>query len=416
MNIAETEEYETILIQNHIYPCHSFDQADVILIGSCGVVQTTEDKIISQIQEIQKSGKKIIVTGCLPGMIGKQLRKKFPEIYLFKSPQKDKFIEWIKNQSPLLRPLLRKEYQEKDDGFNIIGGSHEGFKRIAIQSGCLDNCTYCSTKIARPFLESKPIPIIMKEIREAYSLGYREFYLGGQDVCTYGLEGKENITNLLDCLIFSCPSDVRIRIGMTNPMATYPFINDLIRFFKNPIIYSFLHLPIQSGSERVLDNMKRGKTKNIYLEIIDRIRKEIPDLTLSTDIIVGFPGETIKDYSNTKELMEISKPDIINSHRYSKRKGTKATNMPDQLSTQEMKSRSKDFHEFRKNLLSKKLHKHINKKYKVMISQINTDGTRVGRTKNYLPVVINKSYELGKIYNVTIHRSTNQSLYSFTND
>ncbi len=319
----------------------SEDKADVIFINSCTVKNKTQSKILSYIQKYFNN-KKIIIGGCL--IKTNNLKKQFPKI---------KILNTI-NLKRLNQNLIRK-----DKNISII----------QISQGCLNECAYCATRIAKGKLKSYPINKIKKEFEKAIDDNCKIIYLTSQDNGCWGFDIGTNLAELLEELIslkgrcvrgnHGLPSgDYKIRIGMINPWHMLKFLDKLIKIYESEKIIKFLHIPIQSGSNKVLKEMKRtGKVEDFIL-IAEKFRKAFPrtkykDSTIATDIIVGYPTETEEDFDKTLELIKKVKPEVLNISAFSSRPKTQAKNLKP-LPSEIIKSRSKKLNElylsYRKSL------------------------------------------------------------------
>lgn len=293
-------------------------EADTILINSCSVKNKTQSKILHYINQYYLS-KRIVVAGCLINTL--DLTNQFPKI---------KILDTL-NLKRLGRPLLRKDKE---------------IAIIQISRGCLNECAYCATKLAKKSLKSYPIKEIRFELEKAVKEGCRKIYLTSQDNGCYGfdLKGKQK-TNLAELLneLTKVEGDYKIRVGMANPQYIKKFLPQLIQSFKSSKIQKFIHIPVQSGSDNILKDMKRGHTTEDFEKIATAFRKAFPrskfkDSTIATDIIVGYPTESEQDFGKTLELMKMVKPEVLNISAFSSRPKTKASKLK-QLSSEMIKKR-----------------------------------------------------------------------------
>jgi len=242
--------------------------------------------------------------------------------------------------------------EEKEHKINIPRIRKEkDTARIVIQEGCLNKCSFCATKLARGNLKSYRIGDIKREVEKSIKEGCKKVYLTGQDLGCYGFDLKTNLPELLDELT-KIEGEFMIRVGMMNPWHVIKILDSLIESYKNPKIMKFLHLPVQSGSEEVLKHMRRIHTVDTFKTIIKKFREEIPNVDIDSDIIVGYPKESEKDFNQTLSLIKEIKPNVLNISRFAARPGTEAYNLK-RLPTQEVKRRSvladKIFKEIKKN-------------------------------------------------------------------
>jgi len=198
---------------------------------------------------------------------------------------------------------------------------------IPINLGCFGNCTYCKTKFARGSVVSSPIEEIVERAKQVASEGVRMIELASEDMGAYGIDLGTNIVELLLRLSDQLPEGVMIRTGMTNPPYILQHIDGIIEALKRPNIFSFMHIPVQSGSDNVLRLMKRDYTVAEFSFLVDRLREAIPDIYLITDIICGFPAESDEDWEATMELARKYRFHGIYSSKFFARPGTPAANM-----------------------------------------------------------------------------------------
>lgn len=367
--------------------------SDIILINTCALKTPSEYKLSREITEIEKKypDKKIRIIGCLPKAFPKH--PKFKKYFL-------KF-DFEKNKVKLNFPRVREN--------KLIG-------IIPVSEGCLNFCSFCAGKLAKGKLFSYPESKILKEIKNAIKDGCKEIYLTSQDMGCYGFDRNTNLVKLLKKIV-SIEGDFLVRIGMMNPQYIVKFINELINIYKSKKIYKFLHIPVQSGSNNILKSMNRTYSVKDFEKIVQTFRKEIPNITISTDIIVGFPGETINDFQKTLDLVERIKPEVLNLTRYFYREGTLATNFPNQLHSRDKKERSRQLSELFEKIYFEKNKKWLQKEFIVLINGKGTKKNQYrGRTLSYTPIIVNsKKNILGYKIKVKIKKIGKSCLISEIN-
>lgn len=308
----------------------SIRQADAVVVNSCGVKSKTEAKVISFINSIPKA-KKVYVGGCLPRMldITKQTRSINGIFDTNTISQLPDIVEhggkWFSNakENKLNKPIVRKN---KDIAI------------IPIAEGCLGNCAYCSVKLARGQLKSYRAEEIIREVKKAVKENCSKIFLTAQDTGCYGEDIGSSLPELLN-EILKIKGDYRIRIGMMNPNQLLPISKEMLAVYKDEKIMKFLHVPVQSGSDRVLKEMNRNYKAADFKRIVKAFRGELPSIRIATDIIVGYPSETDKDFKKTLELVKAVKPDVLNMSKFAPRHGTQAKRMR-QTGTDAIKRRS----------------------------------------------------------------------------
>ena len=270
---------------------------------------------------------------------------------------------------------------------------------LPIAQGCLGHCTYCITKFARGKLLSYDPETLVRDFGSFVNEGAKEILVTAQDTACYGFDIGTDLPTLLNSMLRT-EGDYRVRIGMMNPNHLKKIVDGLIDCMDDGRVYKFLHIPVQSGSNTVLKNMNRGYTVESFLELVDVLRESIPEISIATDIIVGFPGETYEDYELTESLVRTLHADTLNITRFSSRPGTKAASM-EQIHGQVAKRRSTDLTNL-KNEVEYEVNKRlIGSRFRALATEVGKEGTIV-RTEYYRPVVIKEDIPLGTFVDVEI--------------
>lgn len=273
---------------------------------------------------------------------------------------------------------------------------------VPIAQGCAGRCTYCITRVARGRVSSYPIEAIVDQVRRHVERGVREIKLTGQDTAAYGRDSGTNLADLLRA-IDEIPGGFRVRVGMADPLTVYPIVDELVDAYASEKIFTFLHLPVQSGSGEILEAMKREYTVAQFEEIVGVFRRAYPDLTLSTDVIVGFPGETDEQFESTIRLMERTRPEIVNVTRFSARTGTPAASMPNRIVGWRVKERSRRLAHLRFQI-SKEIHERfVGREQDVLVTEQGKPGTLLARTPEYRQVVLRESVSLGAFVRIRLN-------------
>ena len=327
-NIADSEVIAGILSKDFEI-VKDIKKADIIIVNSCGVKNKTQNKITKYIQDLPKT-KKVFVGGCLPRMF--DLKKLVPNVSgFFDVNSITKIKELIKDKKEIFSDkkenLILKSVIRKDK----IG-------RINISKGCLGNCSYCSVKFVRGKLKSYKEEDIIKSIKRALKDDCKLIYLSSQDNSCYGKDIGTNLVNLLKKVV-QIKGDFKVRVGMMNPQHILSFLDELVEVYKNDKILKFIHIPIESGSDKVLKEMNRGYKIKDFKKIVKKFRK-IPKMNIATDIIVGFPLEKKEDFNQTLKLIRKINPEVLNISKFGPRPKTKASKLK-QLKTQIIKERSR---------------------------------------------------------------------------
>ncbi|MFP4655027.1 MAG: tRNA (N(6)-L-threonylcarbamoyladenosine(37)-C(2))-methylthiotransferase, partial [Methanohalobium sp.] len=305
--------------------------ADAVVLNTCTVKYTTEQKILHKIGELGENGVDVIVAGCMPEVQLENILDNNPDAHILgvnsilKISELLASIDGAKNNA---KPLKRLEiFSYEPDGILNVPRTrfNQNIHICQISQGCNNRCAYCIVRAARGKLRSFDIDSIVEDVQAAVSEGCREIWITSQDNAQYGMDKKDDVLlpELLDRVSY-IPGNFKIRVGMMNPFSVYPILDDLLKVYENDKIYKFLHLPIQSASEKVLGYMNRNYTMSEVDEIITKFRDRFDDLTLVTDIIVGFPGEIDEDFYKSVNWVKNYRPDKVNISRYTPRPHTKA--------------------------------------------------------------------------------------------
>jgi len=382
---------------------NSIEKADIILVNTCAVKGKTESQIANYLRKIWKdySKKKFIIAGCLP-VVRKGLVKSIVKKSALVSPHQideiNKIVDEV-SQNKFLEHL-DKTFSAKANMPKLR--INPLINIVQINEGCAGFCSFCITKLAKKRLYSALEKDIIEDITKSMKEGCKEIWLTSQDTGAYGQDNKNNLAELLKKIV-KIKGDFYFRIGMINPDNVKPILNELIKIYKNPKIFKFFHMPIQSGNNVILKKMNRNYSIKDCENIIKKFRKNIPNLTLSTDIICGFPGETEKQFNDSIKLIKKIKPDIVNISRFWPRPGTKAALMPNQINGAITKKRSTKLAEIHHQIALEKNNKWIGWKGWVLIDEKGKNNTWKGRNFAYKQVIVKSSKNiLGKKINVEI--------------
>ena len=394
-NKSDASLLKGILKENNHNIVGNINDAETLVILTCTVIGTTEQRMLSRLKTFKKTGKKVIVAGCMASVQADLVRSILPNAKLL-PPQ-------FSHQIPeLLNEKIVDFYEENKTKFS----KHydDIIAPISIAEGCMFSCSYCITSLARGKLKSYPIDEINRDICYAMKQGCKEIQLTAQDTSSYGLDFNQNLGKLL-LEISKIIGDYRVRVGMMNPYTCNMNLNSIVEGFGDSRIYKFLHLPVQSGNNDILKKMDRKYSVEEFFTIIKKFREKYPEITISTDIIVGFPTETDEQFQSSIDLINLLKPDITNITRYSARPFTKAKKMKGRLKTETVKERSKILTDLCNKKSKNNNRNHIGKKYNILVTEKGKNNTYVGRAENYKPVVIKNNVKIGDIIPVEIIKS-----------
>ena len=424
LNQADSDLISWELRKRKYASSDSEKNADVVIINTCTVKSATENKIVERIRRLVAGKKPIVISGCMSAN-EKLIRKIAPNAPIVGTAS----IFQITNAIEDALSGIGTVYKNKEDKETLFRPITAPIMRIPICEGCTNNCYFCQTKIARPFLFSYRPKTILRWIEDGVTHGAKEIQLTAMDTGVYGMgiktgneTGSNLETNLPSLLSAICKTkgNFRVRLGMINPQHAKRMCEQLISAMTHKKMYKFLHVPVQSGSERVCRDMNRKHTVKDFVAVAEAARKKIPNITIATDIIVGYPTETEADFEDTVRLMEKVKPEIVNVSKFSPRDGTIARGIK-QLSTQVVKGRS-----VRLTAVVRKIGAEKNKKFLGRIVEVLITGRRkqhgvrhsgdyTGRTIEYRQVAV-KGFtgKIGDWVNVRIARTNYSGLVGIT--
>ena len=319
------------LLKGHEF-VDSSEKADLVIILSCGVKGSTEHRIMSRLWTLKS--KKVLVGGCLTKIV-KNLGTKFPSFSLIR-PDEVPDIAGIVSKIEAGEKIVELSSKKCS---HVVADISDETQAITICTGCLSKCAYCATKLARGNLHSYKIEEIVASVKKAVANGAKKILLTAQDTGCYGLDIGTNLAELLK-EILRIDGDYKIRVGMMNPFHAAKIADELIEIYKDPRILKFIHIPVQAGNNKVLKLMRRNYTVKQFESLVKQLRKGIKGLTVSTDIICGFPGETDKQFEDTVKLVKRLKPEVMNLSRFHLRPGTEAQKM-NRVPAQDIMKRSR---------------------------------------------------------------------------
>lgn len=274
---------------------------------------------------------------------------------------------------------------------------------VNIEEGCLDACAYCSTRLVKGRLHSFPAIAIVEQVKQLVSDGCREIQLTGQDCGCYGFDFGSNLAELVQKILVEVPGDYRMRLGMGNPRHILQYKEALMECFQDDRVYKFIHLPVQSGSERTLQAMNRKHTAQDYIDLANEFNKRFPLFTLSTDLIVGFPGETDQDFADTLRVLQETRPTVCNITRFVSRPGTPASRLTDVVPDEIKHKRSAELAAAFQQIAAENNARWIGQTERVTIEKEGyRKGTLIARNDAYRPVAIAAQFAPGTRLTVNI--------------
>jgi len=342
------------------------DEADAVIINTCTVIGTTERKMLRRLAAF--ADRDLYVTGCMPLVQMERVRSVCtPHV------------------------ILPDEIHERSCSVGTRGAGAIGVVQVA--SGCVGRCSYCITRLARGRLKSAPAQAILDAVRHLVASGAYEIQLTGQDVAAWGLDRGESLPDLLRA-IADIPGEFAVRPGMMHPASVIRILEPLIDAYESDKIFQFLHLPVQSGSDAVLERMQRGYRAADVVRVVDTFRAAFPDMMISSDFITGFPGETDEEFQQTLDLLRRAAFVKVNITRYSRRPGTPAAALKD-LPERIRKDRSRALLREANRIYDCYNERWMGRETPVVATEKNAPGSTVCRNPCYLNVVVGEDLPFG---------------------
>lgn len=418
MNEYDSEVMAGLLTKDHYQLTSKPEEADLIILNTCYVREKVKQKIYSKLGEIKKLKEKnphliLGVCGCVAQRRPKEVLQQAP------------YVDFILGTFNFYRlPLVVRRVRESGERIvdveerETIPEKLPKLRKnrfsayVPIMRGCDNFCTYCNVPYVRGRERSRLPEDILREVEELSCQGYKEVTLLGQNVNSYG-KGLEDRLDFADLLTrINCIEGIeRIRFTTSHPKDITDKLIQRMRDLDK--VCEHLHLPVQAGSNKVLKRMRRGYTKERYLELVDKIRKTIPQISLTTDIIVGFPGESEQDFQETLDLVRKVEFDGAFTFCYSRIKGTEAAEFEDQLPEEVKKERLRRLIQLQREILEKRNKSLVGQKFEVLVEGLSKKSSDElqGRTRTNKVVVFKGSPDLvGKLVQVKIVDSSQWAL------
>ncbi len=374
-------------------------EADVYIINTCTVTNQSDQKskrVMNRTKRLHDDSVKI-VTGCMATNYKEQLKESDKVDYVVDNDHKTSIVELV--EAHFAGETADPDLFEKDV-FNYEPAKTTAHTRalIKIQDGCNNFCTYCIIPKVRGRAISRPVEEVLKNIRKVVGYGFKEVVLTGVNLGTYHYEDidfEELVKQIL-----AIPGNFRVRISSMEPDG---FTDSFFKLFHQPKLTPHMHLCLQSGSETILKKMRRMYTGEFFESMTEKLREEVPDFNITTDIIVGFPGETEQDMQDTLAMSARINFGHIHTFKYSIRKGTRAERLPEQIHGDVKTERSERVRELSEKMREDYRRGFVGKTQVVLVERINKEGFATGYGENYIPVVIReKNLQTNTFYKVDI--------------
>ena len=403
-SFADSEMISGLILNGGHTLAKDSSESDLNIVVTCSVKDSTANKMMHRIKSLKS--RPLVVAGCLPKAEKSTVEKITEKASLLGPNSLGKTLQVIDSTLRGIRYVALEDSDLSKVGLpkvrlNPVVGI------VEIASGCMSECTFCQTKLSKGDLTSYRIGDIVRQVETEINEGCKEIWLTSTDNGCYGFDINTDLPTLVKA-VSEIPQDFMIRIGMMNPMYMPRIKEELIKSYDSDKVYKFLHIPVQSGSDKVLNDMKRGHTVKTVREVIKKARERFTDFTISTDVIVGFPSETKEDFEKTVQLINEIHPDIVNLSKYSARPGTEAAEW-DQIEASEVKKRSKVIFDLINKISLENNQKWIGWRGKVLFDEETNEGIK-GRNVAYKPVVVKEEIKIGQTHIVEIVDATTRSI------
>ena len=399
-NRGESREIERALRDGGHRPADGPADADVAILNTCTVVEKTERNMLRRAEELEAETADLIVTGCMALAQGETFREAGIDAEV---------LHWDEVPTHVLNgecPTHTPDTEPVLDG--VVG-------ILPIARGCMSNCSYCITKFATGRVDSPSVAENVEKARALIHAGAKEIRVTGQDTGVYGWDnGDRKLPELLD-RICDIDGDFRVRLGMANPGGIHGIHEELADVFaENEELYDFIHAPVQSGSDDVLEDMRRQHRVEKFREVVDTFDERLDHWTLSTDFIVGFPTEDEADHERSMDLLAEVQPEKINVTRFSKRPGTDAADMKG-LGGTIKKERSKAMSELKMEVVAEAYESMVGETFEVLVVEEGTGDSVKCRDGAYRQIIVqgasDRGVEVGDF--LTVEVTGHNTVYAF---
>jgi threonylcarbamoyladenosine tRNA methylthiotransferase CDKAL1 len=337
-NTSDSEFMMGLLNEYGYQLVDNFESSDACVINSCTVKNPSQDAFSNYISKAKKNGKKVILSGCVPQ--GDRTLPGLEDCSVVGVTQIDRIVEVVEEtlKGNIVKLLAKKDLPSLDLP-KIRRNKY--VEIIPINTGCLGSCTYCKTKHARGKLGSYEVDAIVKACLRAAKEGVREIWLTSEDTGAYGRDINTDLPTLMMEILKVIPDDVMIRVGMTNPPYIMEHLDKIAKVLNHPNCFGFLHIPVQAGSNKVLDKMNREYKVEDFELVCDYLIANVPNMTIATDVICGFPSETKEQFDETLDLIDKYRFPVVNISQFYSRPGTVAAKWK-KVNSIEVKRRSRE--------------------------------------------------------------------------
>ena len=398
-NLADGERMAGCLSRAGYKIVEGVGDADILIYNTCAVKTPTENRMMEILRRAPRD-KRVLITGCLPLINFDRLKAEVRFDGVLGPAPGSEIVDAVRRVDRGEKVVALEKNSKPSLGLpkvpinGVVG-------IIPISYGCRGSCSYCCVVFARGRLRSYSINEVVRRLENDLASGAREIWLTSQDTACYG---RDIATNLADLLTEVCKIKGKffVRVGMMTPNHVLELLDELVEAYKDEKVFKFLHLPVQSGDDEVLKLMNRFYSVDDFKTIISSFRGKIPNMTIATDVICGFPGESLEAFERTMEFVEEIQPDVVNISKFAPRPRTPAAKM-NQLPNQEVKGRSRRMSELVRRVSFQRNRAWVGWEGEVLIDERGKANSWIGRNFAYKPVVIKgDEFLLGRFMDVRV--------------
>ncbi len=388
LNASDADLMRCMLEADGIEVVRHADAADVVVLNTCTVKRATEQRIVHALGTM--AGMRVVVTGCMAGANADTIARAAPHASIVTQPNICHIADAVRQASAGARTVI-DGYAHTDRAAllaRMLGSNRTGpVARIGIGDGCLSACAFCETRYARGPLNSFSAQQIIAAVRGSVAGGAVDVQLAAQDAGAYGAERRTNIVELMRA-VSEIEGDFKVRIGMLNPEHLGGYIKEFASALNHERFYKFVHLPVQSGSDAVLHDMRRRYSVESFEEQVRVLRSEIEGVAIATDIIVGYPTESDEDFEDTMALLSRMRFEMINISRFAPRPHARASSLP-QLPARLIKERSVRASRHARSIMAQNNSEFIGRDVEFRVTE-ETRASLNGKSDSYRQVVLRK--------------------------
>ncbi len=379
LNLYETDALASKFVEKGYTVDDDFENsnAEILVINTCTITNQSDRKSRDYISRARRKGSMVIVTGCMAEQYREIVANDSDIAVVVNNKHKNRIFDIVEARLKGLN-VVPEDFDGDVFGFSSAKNTFHTRSIVKIQDGCNNFCTYCIVPFVRGRAISRPVDQVIKNVKDQLNYGFKEIVLTGVNISKYKFEDVDFYA--LVEKILDIQGDFRVRIASIEPD---DFSDEFVNLFKNPKLAPHIHLCLQSGSNAVLSRMHRHYTMEDFYRIVDKFRSLIPDFNFTTDIIVGFPGESEQEFNETLEAAKRIVFGHIHAFKYSRRKGTKADKMPDQVDEKIKTQRSKTLRELADKLEIQNISSMIGKNQIMLSETMDKDGFLYGYGENY---------------------------------